>query len=162
MTLRRALRHRISSRMCSLLGLLGLLALVGLSGCDVDSTGISPLPTPSRSDFAAEAGPILTERCSDYACHGNDVQPFALYAVSRRRLKPEDRFTSHPLSLDEVDANFHATLGFLNADRARDTTLIRKALGIGGTGGHRGGAVFEAPSDPRCRALMRWIDGDQL
>ena len=154
MTQRRTLQNRCLSWVCCLLGVVWLVA------CDVDSTGYSPLPSPSRSAFEDEAGPILTARCGDYACHGNSAQPFALYAVARRGLRLEDRFTSHPLSLDEVDANFRATLGFLDADHARDTPLIRKALGLGGRGGHKGGAVFEAPSDPQCRALIRWIDGN--
>ncbi len=134
--------------------------LAPLTGCEVDSSDLHELRTPSRTTFPNQAGPVLATRCGDYACHGNAMRPFALYEVGRRRLSDADGFTSNPLTEAELDANYNATLGFLDADRARETTLIRKALGVGGEGGHKGGAVFAAPSDPECRALLDWIKGD--
>ncbi|MCO4762529.1 MAG: hypothetical protein KC502_13545 [Myxococcales bacterium] len=139
----------------------GLLCVLGPLGCEVDSGPAMAVTQPSRATFVHEAGPILAARCGDYACHGNANRPFALYAVARRRLRAADNFTSHPLTEAELDANFAATTGFLDHDRPRDTTLVQKALGIGGKGGHKGGGVFAAPSDPECRALIRWISGEQ-
>jgi hypothetical protein len=136
-----------------------MLLAVALGGCVVDPSAMTELPGPSRANFAVEAGPILAKRCGDYACHGNADRPYALYAVSRRRLAPADQFTSHPLTTLEWDANYRATLGFLDAPRGRDTTLIQKALAVGGVGGHKGGALFAAPSDPECQAILSWIAG---
>lgn len=136
----------------------GLLA----SGCVVDSSGTTPLLMPDRQVFSLEAGPILSRRCGDYACHGNSARPYALYAVSRRRLNAADQYSSHPLTSAEWDANFNATRGFLDAPRGRDTALIQKALSTGGAGDHKGGAIFAAPSDPECQAILAWIDGVTL
>jgi hypothetical protein len=135
---------------------LGVLASLFVAGCVVDPGGASPLPSPSRASFAVEAGPLLARRCADYGCHGHPDHAFALYAMGRRRLAHADAGTAHPLSSAEVDANYMATLGFLDAPRPRDTLLLRKALGLAG---HKGGAVFAAPSDPECDAVMAWIAG---
>ncbi len=145
---------------CRLRNSVRLLALLlGLPGCVVDPSGMTALPNPSRATFPVEAGLILAKRCGDATCHGNADRPYAMFAVSRRRLAAADQFTSHPLSTAEWDANYNATRGFLDASRGRDTTLIQKALAVGGVGGHKPGAVFAAPSDPECQAILNWIDG---
>jgi len=141
--------------MIPLLFLAGVMA--GCGGPPAD--GLSPLPTPDRALFAQEASHILERRCGSSNCHGRVERPFALYAQRQRRQAPIGTFSLEPLGQDELDANYRATLGFLDDDDPRRTTLIRKALGIGGTGGHRGGAVFEAPSDPECRAVLAWLRG---
>ena len=149
-----ACRCRPSSR-----GWLGVFLCAALGGCVVDASGRGPLPAPSRTTFAEEAGPILARRCGDYACHATADRPFALLAVGRRRLASADQYTAHPLTPAEWDANYWATLGFLDAPRGRDTTLLHKALAVGGSGGHKGGAVFAAASDPECQAVLAWIAG---
>jgi hypothetical protein len=125
----------------------------------VDPGGEAPLSQPSRARFAEEAGPLLGKRCGDVSCHGDGARPYALFTPGRRRLDPTKTHGSEPLDEEEIDANWRAALGFLDAPRGRDTTLIRKALGVGGPGGHRGGAIFEAPSDPECKAIIAWIEG---
>lgn len=135
-----------------------LLALASTT-CSVAAAHDEPLAQPSRARFADEAGPLLSKRCGDVSCHGVAEHPYSIFTLGRRRIDPADTYSSKPLSLAEVDANYKATLGFLDAPRGRDTTLIRKALGLGGPGGHRGGAVFEAPSDPECVAILAWIEG---
>lgn len=135
-----------------------LLALV-LAGCALPEEDDEPLPSPSREVFADRIGPILEKRCCDAdSCHGVAERPYALYAVGRRRLDPAETYAATPLHPEEVDANYAATLGFVDAERGRETTLIRKALAVGGPGGHRGGAIFEAPSDPACVAIIDWIE----
>ena len=124
----------------------------------VDTDGVEALATPSRATFTDEAEPLLEKRCADGACHGMD-RPYSLYAIGQRRQVAADIYSPKPLTDAEIDANYVATLGFLDAPRPVDTTLLRKALGQGGPGGHRGGVVFEAPSDPECRAIVRWITG---
>lgn len=134
------------------------LALTLLAaGCGPDGTDqtLAP-PRPDRAAFDLEAGPLLAKRCADTNCHGME-RPFPLFAVGRRRADVRLMFSTEPLTSAEVDANYTATLGFLDAPRPRDTTLLRKAIGMGGEGGHKGGAVFAAPSDPECRAIERWI-----
>ncbi len=129
-------------------------------GCELaDGGATSPLRSLDRTAFALEAGPILAERCGASLCHGNRVRPFALYAPGQHRRPPTTTYAKLPLDAAELDANYEATLGFLDSQRGTDTTLIRKALGVGGVGGHGGGAIFEAPSDPECRALRAWIGG---
>lgn len=125
----------------------------------IDTGGLAYLPRPSRAEFESEAGPILAKRCGDASCHGAPEHPYRVFAVGRFRMEPGDVFTSKPLTSLEIDANYAMTLGFLDAPRARNTTLVRKALGLGGAGGHKGGAVFAHPSDPECRALTAWIEG---
>lgn len=134
-----------------------LLGLAVLSGCDL-SNGMLALDAPDRAAFEAEAGPILAERCGAVQCHGNAERPFNLYSIGNRRRPPLGTYSHDPLTPLEHDANYKATLGFLDAERARETTLLRKALGVGGSGGHGGGAVFEAASDPECRAVRAWIE----
>lgn len=135
-------------------------SLVLVQACVVDAAPDSALirtDRASRATFANEAGPLLTKRCGDTTCHGNADRPFGLYAVGRRRLVATDLYKPTPLTSAEWDANYNATTGFLDADRPRESTLILKALGVGGVGGHRGGAVFAAPSDPECQAILGWI-----
>lgn len=139
--------------------LLAVVAVTAGFGCEVEPGPDTPLQQPSRTSFAAEAGPVFASRCADYVCHGDANRPFALYAVARRRLLPADNFTARPLTKAELNANYTATLGFIDAPRGRDTTLVQKALGVGGIGGHQGGAVFKAPSDPECLVLTHWIEG---
>ena len=130
-----------------------MIGLLLLSACGPGLDATVPLAAPDRARFELEAAPLLAKRCGDVACHGTERHAFALYAVGRRRLRAVDTFSSKPLSAAEVDANFFATLGFLDAPKAVDTTLLRKALGMG----HGGDAVFAHPSDPECQAVLRWL-----
>lgn len=127
-----------------------LLTVLGACGPGVET---APLASPRRDLFEEEAAPLLAKRCGDVACHGTERHAFPLYAVGRRRLRAVDTFSSKPLSAAEVDANFFATLGFLDAPKPVETTLLKKALGQG----HGGGAVFAHPSDPECQAVLRWL-----
>lgn len=135
------------------------LVIALLASCALPEAQLEPLPQPSRAIFAEQAGPILAKRCCDPSCHGDAERPYALYAVGRRRLDPAATYAATPLGPDEIEANYRATLGFVDAPRGRDTTLIQKALAVGGPGSHHGGAVFEAPSDPECVAVIDWIEG---
>jgi hypothetical protein len=136
----------------------GALALG--AGCDLHvDGGVTALASPDRAAFAERAGAVLAERCGTATCHGRTDRPYALFATLHHRLPELGTYAKRPLTEAEIDANYQATLGFLDADRALDTTLVRRALGVGGAGGHGGGAIFEAPSDPECRSLRAWIDG---
>ncbi|MEZ4269135.1 MAG: hypothetical protein R3F39_22495 [Myxococcota bacterium] len=144
----------------ALAAVLGALALMSGAGCDNDGLGgLAPLRSPDRVAFAARAGEVLAQRCGTANCHGNAERPYALYAPLQRRQPEIGDYAKRPLTEAEIDANYVATLGFLDAERALDTTLLRRALAVGGAGSHGGGAVFEAPSDPECRALRDWIEG---
>lgn len=143
---------------CSAWLLTGALA----AGClAIDPAETAPLTAPAvvadRATFAHEAGPLLEKRCGAAVCHGRDLRPFALFAAGNRRLDPAQTMLKAPLTPAELDANHAAVLGFLDTPRPRDTTLIRKALG---QLGHKGGAVFAAPSDPECQAITAWILGE--
>lgn len=145
-----------SARSAGLTGLSAWLLSAWLSGCGgLDATARNPLADPGRAGFELEAAPLLGKRCGDTSCHADEKRAFALYAVGRRRQRVADTYSSKPLSTSELDANFLATLGFLDAPAPLNTTLLRKALGKG----HGGGAVFAHPSDPECQAVLRWLEG---
>lgn len=133
-----------------------LLALATLAGaCQGPGPGEADLPFPPAPDvFTVEAGPLLERRCGDVTCHGAAARPFAIYAGGRRRLDPADTYLPEPLDPAEVAANYDAALGFLDAERPRDSTLLRKALAAMP---HGGGAVFAHRSDPEVRALERGL-----
>lgn len=112
----------------------------------------------SEATFDAEVGPLLEGRCGDAACHGRPERPLPLYAPGARRLYPADTFWKGPLKPAEVAANYRAVLGFIDDARPRRTTLLRKAVGELGHGGKR---IFEAWSDPACRAVEAWLLGEE-
>ncbi len=134
------------------------LALVVCLGC-ADHLEPAPiaLPTPDRASFDLDAGPLLATRCGDALCHGRPDRPFVLYSVGRHRLDPAQTYLSTALSVTERDRNFASTLGFLDHAAPAQTTLLRKALG---QLGHKGGVVFEAPSDPTVVAIAGWLTGE--
>lgn len=115
-----------------------------------------PLAQPDPAVYAASVDAMLALRCGSASCHGRAERPFALYAPGQRRLPPHDVYGDAPMTTAEIDANYQATLGFIDAPEALDTTLVRKPLGFG----HFGGIVFEHRSDPECRLLRAWIDGE--
>ncbi|MBM4343360.1 MAG: hypothetical protein FJ100_08275 [Deltaproteobacteria bacterium] len=115
------------------------------------------LPALDRATFDVDAGPLLATRCGDALCHGRADRPFVVYSVGRHRLDPAKTFLSSPLDPTERDRNFASTLGFVDHPTPHRTTLVRKALG---QMGHKGGAVFEAPSDPPLQALAAWMSGE--
>ncbi len=134
----------------------GLLAtLLALWGCGVGAQATTPLPGPDRAGFEDAAGEILARRCGTSTCHGRAERPFSLFAPGQRRLPPTGTFARTPLGPAELDANYAATLGFLDAPRALETLLVEKSIG---RAAHGGGPVFEHRSDPECQALRAWIE----
>ena len=134
-------------------------ALTAALGCGAGPMVEAPLPAPDRASFEATVGDVLARRCGAASCHGAAGRPFALFAAHQRRLPPTTTFDQAPLTPAELDANYAATRGFLNAESALETLLVRKALG---QAAHGGGPVFEHRSDPECRALRAWIEGRSL
>lgn len=142
---------------------LTMVAVLLGTGCvalepDAMTSLSAPGTVADRATFAAEASPLLEKRCGDALCHGRPERPFALYAAGVRRLEPKHTLLKAELTEAEVDANHRAVLGFLDALRPRDTTLLQKATG---RMGHAGGPVFAAPSDPECVAIAAWILGQE-
>jgi hypothetical protein len=140
------------------LAVLGFIA----AGCELVPGGqTTPLKPASvaadRATFDHEAAPLLERRCGDAMCHGRPERPFALYAAGARRQNPGDTFMKTPLTAGEIDANYGAALGFVDAVQPRSTTLVQKAIGHQG---HKGGPVFAAPSDPECEAITNWLSGE--
>ncbi|MBK7859781.1 MAG: hypothetical protein IPJ65_14400 [Archangiaceae bacterium] len=133
----------------------GLLALLCACGCGYDPGATVPLAAPDRMLFELESAPLLEQRCGDSSCHGSARHAYALYAVGRRRLETAATWSRAPLTAAELDLNWLATLGFLDAPEPVRTTLLAKALGRS----HGGGAVFAHPSDPECQAVLRWLEG---
>lgn len=135
-----------------------LLATMILAACGpIEPDERAPLRRPDRALFSEEAGPLLGKRCGDLGCHGDAARPYALYAEGRRRLPPLTTYSKEALLPAEEAANYVATIGFVDDDDPLRTTLLRKALGEGGAEAHGGGAVFEAQSDPECRAIVSWL-----
>ena len=132
-------------------GVFAWTTLAVAAGCN-GQAGSYALPSPDLVHFTEAVSPILEASCGSVACHGDASRPFALYAPRQRRADPGALFDKTPLTSAEVLANYRATLGFLDASAALETSLLGKSLGrLGHT------AVFEAPGDPDCRALRAWI-----
>ena len=127
-------------------------------GC-VDQTDPPALAVAAldRATFELDSGPLLATRCGDALCHGRKDRPFVLFSVGRHRSNPGDTFTAKPLTAAERDRNYQSTLGFVDDALPRRTTLLRKALG---QMAHKGGVVFEAPSDPPFLAVAAWLTGE--
>jgi hypothetical protein len=138
---------------------LALLAWVASSCGGGEPFALVPLPHPDQTEFAQVVGPILEERCADGTCHGSAERPFSLYARGRRRSVDIATFSREPLTPAEVGANYSNTLGLLDSTEPVATTLLHKALSLGGPTAHGGGAVFSSAHDPQCVALVRWIVG---
>lgn len=119
-----------------------------------DTGGSTTLASPDVARFETLVAPVLETSCASVSCHGDAQRPLALYAPRQRRLDPAARYDKTPLTPAEVRANYDAVRGFLDAASALDTTLVRRPLGYAG---HT--VVFEAPSDPGCRALRVWLEG---
>ena len=138
------------------------VAVLGAAACASEAAGpvalpMTQLPAP-RSLWDAEAGPIVARRCGTAGCHAEAARPLRLHAPGGWRLPPVVVGSMAPLVAGEQDANHATTLGFIDADAPRATTLVRKA--VGGLG-HGGGAVFPHASDPECRAVERWLRGQE-
>ena len=141
---------------------LALACHLAVCGCETAS-GTAPLVAAGvvadRAVFGSAIGPLLAKKCGDAGCHGRAERPFALFATGARRSDPAATFRKTALTSAEVDANYAATLGFADATDPRQTTLLRKSVGLLG---HRGGPTFEAFSDPAARAIAAWLTGQEL
>lgn len=134
-----------------------LLVVFGPACADQLEPAAVALPALDRASFDVDTGPLLATRCGDALCHGRADRPFVLFSVGRHRMDPAKTFLSTPLDATERDRNFNSTLGFVDHVAPHSTTLLRKALG---QMGHKGGAVFEAPSDTPMVAIAAWLTGD--
>jgi len=137
-------------------------AQVGAPGCAVDGADarvpVAALPA-SRDGFDREAGLLIAKKCGDAGCHGRAERPFALFATGARRMDPTETHLKTALRPQEVDANYASTLGFVDSTQPRETTLLKKAVGLLG---HKGGYAFEAPSDPMAKAIAAWLTGVEV
>lgn len=117
---------------------------------------LPPAVAAGRLEFEVEVGPLLASKCGDSACHGRPQRPFTLFATGARRQDPIETHLKTALKPTEVNANYAATLGFIDSLQPRHTTLLKKSVGLLG---HGGGPTFEAFSDPAPRAIAAWLTG---
>jgi hypothetical protein len=144
--------------------LVPLLALF-LSACaDPDATVDVDAGAFDRAEFDF-VDPVLLKRCGSLDCHGDGYRNYRLYGFGGRRLSPDDRPDAEVVRVEEVDANYDATLAIEpeitariadgDAEAIGDLTLVRKARGAEA---HEGGAPF-APDGPGERCLVSWLAG---
>lgn len=138
------------------------LLLLGMTGC-VQEDLESPLELPllNVESFRCEVHPILLRTCAFGACHSDPDRRFRLFAPHRLRLAGEIGL----LSETEIEANFNATLGFLQSGSS-DAWLLLKPLDSSAGGYFHvgkemfgGGDVFLSTSDPDYRTIASWVDG---
>jgi hypothetical protein len=151
----------------------GLTFLMGaliplLAGCADDSGSDSAsLPDVDYAYFVAHVQPILESRCAFFACHGNRVRSFQVYAVTRMReiVDPDPIFQAPaPLTPAELERNFRHAAGMLYGfEDPEDSLLFSKPLASGTR--HGGASLFGGPNvflgrnDPDYQTLLKWARG---
>jgi hypothetical protein len=133
-------------------------ALSLLAACSAPALERVRLPDLDRAVFEREVQPILASQCANPTCHGRPERPLSLFAPGRFRRVPEELHLPGPLTPEELDHNYRASVA-LAADPAPgdDALLARKPLAGGGLY-HGGGAVFDGPTDRSYRTLRAWME----
>ena len=104
--------------------------------------------------------PVLSARCANPSCHGDERRPFEVFAVHQHRLDPRNVYRDAPLTEHEVRLNYLRACGFLSDfDTPAETLLLLKPLA--GEVTHRGGKPFADETDAGYRALADWCEGAQ-
>lgn len=142
---------------------LGLFA-VALSACVENEP--QDLPNLDAPYYRCNVQPIVDNKCSMLACHGDIRRPFHSFTRNRMRLVGTNVQRNLPLSEDELALNMRNALGFVDVDLPRESWLILKPLDADSGGYfHRGREiymgddVFSDAEDPDYQTLLTWITG---
>lgn len=142
-----------------------VLALID-AGCTADLDGPRGAPELDRSYFDCKVQPVLTEYCSQLACHGKTERYFHFYSRNRLRDDADETKRNAFLRDSERSHNFDAVRALVDVDAPEDSLLLRKPLEQSAGGAfHRGatlygaGNVFDDANDPDYQIIAQWIDG---
>jgi len=134
-----------------------LFVLVGCQPLDQPRS----LPSLDEPYFRCRVQPILGRSCAAFACHGDGLRYFRVFARNRLRMTGKEGDRNAALSDAERAANFESARAMIDGD-----FLLRKPLAseVGGYF-HRGaeifgeGNVFADTNDPDYRTLAAWLSG---
>ena len=136
------------------------LALVLLVGCQALDQP-RPLPVLDDAYFRCRVQPILARSCAAFACHGDGLRYFRVFARNRLRRSGTEAERNAALTDPERAANFESARAMIDGD-----FLLRKPLAAEAGGYfHRGaeifgqGNVFAGANDPDYRTLAAWVGG---
>lgn len=117
--------------------------------------------------FRCKVEPVLVERCAFPACHGSPDRALRLYAPNRSRYGLPGDSLGDPLTEQESELNFQATLGLaVHGPGYAEPLLVAKPLAQSLGGAWHGGAeqyggqdVFGDVRDPDLATLRVWLEG---
>lgn len=134
--------------------------LVLVFGCGDAKPEPAPIPEPDYDVFVADVQPVLIRQCSNPSgCHGTTKRPFALYAPKAHRKRPEETFSSEPLTPEEMRFNYDRTRSFAVDDGTGPELLTRPlAEDAGGIAHSHGGDIYSSTSDRHYRLLRDWLE----
>jgi hypothetical protein len=146
------------------------VAVLGTACSSPDSTKISQIALPDRTEYKTSVSPFMERRCGALDCHGQAGRPLRLYSQFGLRLKrgPNGARDTSPTTDDELTANYFATVGLepedisdslLSEGAFNDFLLLKKPLDIENGGvRHKGGPVLRG-GDQGFDCLYSWISG---
>jgi hypothetical protein len=154
---------------CSIiLAPLGLTLAAAGSGCQRDLTADAPPSALDEHYFRCKVQPVLTKSCAAFACHGNGVRYFKLFARNRLRLGGDEAHRNSPLKPAERAWNLDAARAMVDPSSPDTSWLLRKALEASEGGYYHAGAtifgkgnVFPNRKDADFIVLEKWIDGEK-
>ena len=138
------------------------------SGC-VDSTHISQIAYPDRTEYKTSVSPFMEKKCGALDCHGQIGRPLRIYSqFGLRKTAAGGVRDTGPTTDAELTDNYFATDGLepedisdslLSNGAFNDFLLLKKPLDISGGGvRHKGGPVLRG-GDPGFDCLYSWISG---
>jgi hypothetical protein len=140
-----------------------LLIVTGLAlgACSYDVRERA-IPTPSRTDFAATAYPVLLRDCGFPACHGDHARFFQVFGPGRARLEA-DADPYAPASEAELTLSYERARSMLSSpDGPALAPLLRKPLAVTEGGAEHEGddvwgqPIYQSADDPNLRILRDW------
>jgi hypothetical protein len=148
-------------RLAQVLAALGLLG-----GCQADLDAAAAPADLDEAFFRCRVQPVLTKYCATFACHGDARRPYRLFARNRLRYGGTESDRNAFLRVAEQEANFAATVAFVDPARPDESLLTSKPLEEAAGGSfHRGakifrmGDVFVDAEDRELAVLREWTLG---
>lgn len=150
------------------LATVGLTLAVAVAGCQRDLTADAPPSALDEPYFRCKVQPVLTKSCAAFACHGNGVRYFKLFARNRLRLGGDEAQRNSPLKPAERAWNIDAARAMVDPSSPDTSWLLRKPLEASEGGYYHSGAtifakgnVFPSRKDPDFIVLEKWIHGEK-
>jgi hypothetical protein len=118
--------------------------------------------------FRCRVQPVLAKSCGAFACHGDGMRYFRVFARNRMRLAGAESDRNAKLRPEELSANFDAARAFVDTSNPDSSLLLLKPLDASSGGYfHRGatifgaGNVFSSKDDPDFKTLTAWANGEK-